>query len=169
LRRKVLDSRIRVGGVLMGMPRLMAPVLVVAVGLAPAAQAGQAAQVGSAPAQAQSPQQQEQTAPNVPTPDQLGVSFERIKRELRETPPSPKKSSVLHLEFHVEVYGKAPKIDLLANVDLRPDGAVRYGGMTHREFLDVVTPQAFKSPPADLLSLFTLAIQQLIKKNDDKK
>jgi hypothetical protein len=162
------------------MRRLVAPILIVAVGLAPAAQTAQAAQATQGPAQAaQAAPRSTQADPPLsvkdsaataalPTPDQLGVSFERIKRELRETPPAPKSSSLLHLNFHVEVYGKAPKIDLLAGVDLSPTGAVRYGGMTHREFLDVTMPQAFKSPPADLLSLFTLAVQQLIKKQDNK-
>ena len=149
------------------MRRLVAPILVVAVGLAPAAQATQA---GPAPAQAEPQASRNGPAAGeaLPTPEQLGVSFERIKRELKETPPTPRTSSVLHLEFHVDVYGKAPKIDLLAGVDLRPTGAVRYGGMTHQEFLDVTTPQAFKSPPADLLSLFTAAIQQLVKKQENK-
>jgi len=149
------------------MRRLVAPILIVAVGLAPAAQATQAG-----PASAQAEPQASRNGPAageaLPTPEQLGVSFERIKRELKETPPTPRTSSVLHLEFHVDVYGKAPKIDLLAGVDLRPTGAVRYGGMTHQEFLDVTTPQAFKSPPADLLSLFTAAIQQLVKKQENK-
>jgi hypothetical protein len=152
------------------MRRLVAPILIVAVGLVPAAQVAQATQTGPPSAQAEPELSRQNSAANeaLPTPEQLGVSFERIKRELRETPPAPRKSSVLHLEFHVEVYGKAPKIDLLAGVDLRPTGAVRYGGMTHREFLDVTTPEAFKSPPADLLSLFTLAIQQLVKKQENK-
>jgi hypothetical protein len=152
------------------MRRLVAPILIVAVGLAPAAQAAQ-----TTPADPPSAQAEPQASRNgpaatgaLPTPEQLGVSFERIKRELKETPPTPRTSSVLHLEFHVDVYGKAPKIDLLAGVDLRPTGAVRYGGMTHQEFLDVTTPQAFKSPPADLLSLFTAAIQQLVKKQENK-
>ena len=152
------------------MRRLVAPILIVAVGLAPAAQAAQTtpADPPSAQAEPQASRNGPAAGEALPTPEQLGVSFERIKRELRETPPAPRKSSVLHLEFHVDVYGKAPKIDLLAGVDLRPTGAVRYGGMTHQEFLDVTMPQAFKSPPADLLSLFTLAIQQLIKKQEDK-
>jgi len=152
------------------MRRLVAPMLIVAVGLAPAAQAAQATRTEppSAQAEAQAPRDGPASPEALPTPDQLGVSFERIKRELRETPPTPRRSSLLHLNFHVDVYGKAPKIDLLAGVDLSPTGAVRYGGMTHQEFLDVTMPQAFKSPPADLLSLFTAAIQQLIKKQEDK-
>jgi hypothetical protein len=152
------------------MRRLVAPILIVAVALAPAVQAAQVTHTGRQSAQTDPhPSARNSGATDaLPTPEELGVSFERIKRELRETPPAPKRSSLLHLNFHVDVYGKAPKIDLLAGVDLRPTGAVRYGGMTHQEFLDVTMPQAFKSPPADLLSLFTLAIQQLIKKQDNK-
>ena len=167
---KALDNRIQVGGVLKIMRRLVAPMLVVAVGLAPAAQTAQATQIGPPSAQAdpQASRRNSAATEALPTPEQLGVSFERIKQELKETPPTPRTSSVLHLEFHVDVYGKAPKIDLLAGVDLRPTGAVRYGGMTHQEFLDVTTPQGFKSPPADLLSLFTAAIQQLVKKQENK-
>jgi hypothetical protein len=71
----------------------------------------------------------------------------------------------------VDVYGTNPKVDFFKDFDLSPNGAVRYGGMTHAEFLNVVTPQAFRAPSADLLGLAAFAIQQLGNKlrNDAAK
>jgi hypothetical protein len=98
----------------------------------------------------------------LPTPADLGISINRIRRELREIPPV--KSTLLRYDFHVDVYGHSPKVDFFKDFDLSPKGAVRYGGMTHAEFLNVVTPQAYRAPSGDLLGLAAFAIQQLTKK-----
>lgn len=70
----------------------------------------------------------------------------------------------LRYDFHVDVVGQNPKVDFFKDFDLSPDGAVRYGGMTHQEFLNVVTPQAFRAPSGDLISLALAAIRQIKKK-----
>src|SRR5512136_2538294 len=71
---------------------------------------------------------QQGTAQTDPSPADLGISLNRIRRELREVPPV--KSNLLRYDFHVDVYGQNPKVDFFKDFDLSPNGSVRYGGMT---------------------------------------
>jgi hypothetical protein len=74
-------------------------------------------------------------------PAPVDVSLGRIRRMLRETPPTPAaKSSLLKLQYYVEVVGNSPRIDLLKDYSIHPATAVQYGGMTHAEFLKVTAP-----------------------------
>jgi hypothetical protein len=43
-----------------------------------------------------------------------------------------------------------------------------YGGMTHQEFLQVVTPQEFKSPPADIGAALAALVKWLSDKNKNQ-
>ena len=94
--------------------------------------------------------------------DELPISIARIRRELRVA-QAPRPVG-LRYDYHVDVVGKNPKVDFFKNTNLSPSGAVVYGGMTHQEFLNVVTPQEFRAPSGNVLSLAMLAIQQLTKK-----
>jgi hypothetical protein len=69
----------------------------------------------------------------------LGVSLDRIRRELREQPPM-KMDSVARLQYHIEVVGRAPRIDILRGFNIDKTSAVPYGGMTHAEFLKLTAP-----------------------------
>src|SRR5512139_3321412 len=62
----------------------------------------------------------------------MGVSLDRIRRLLRETPPTPPsaKFSSLRLEYHLEVVGKSPRVEFFKDFDLGRVTAVQYGGMT---------------------------------------
>ena len=71
----------------------------------------------------------------------LGVSLDRIRRELAQAPAEQSQDGAMKLSFTVQVVGQAPKIDLLQGFSL--NGPLMYGGPTHREVLDVVTPQAY--------------------------
>jgi hypothetical protein len=102
------------------------------------------------------------TDQSAPSPADLGISLERVRRELRELPPVT--STLLRYDFHVDVYGENPKVDFFKDFDLSAGGAVRYGGMTHAEFLEVATPQAYRAPSADLIGLAVWAATQLAKK-----
>ena len=81
--------------------------------------------------------------PQVPSADSqfraLGVSLDRIRRELREQPPV-KMDSVARLQYHIEVVGKAPRIDIIRGFNIDRTSAVPYGGMTHAEFLKLTAP-----------------------------
>lgn len=96
-------------------------------------------------ARAQAPE----TTPAGGLVDRLPVSLERIKRRLAQQ--SSERSGPLRLEFYVEVHGKAPRLDLLADFDL-VHGPVPAAPPTHRDILEMVTPEEFRSPPVDLLT-----------------
>ena len=78
----------------------------------------------------------------------LGVSLERIQRGLRVTDSREKEKqagTALRLEFQVQVYGMAPKIEVLKGVDLF-NGPVPGTAPSHRQFIEHVTPQIYRTP-----------------------
>jgi hypothetical protein len=121
--------------------------LAAAPGARPQAQAAQVqpqAQTAQVQPQAQTAQVQPQAKdapPGVDLPS-LGVSLDRIRKLLRETPPTKPSgvSSLLRLEYHVEVVGKEPRVDFFKDFNIGKVTAVQYGGMTHAEFMRVTAP-----------------------------
>jgi hypothetical protein len=101
--------------------------------------------------------------------DKLPVSVVRIRRTLEETPPLDPNSSLLRLNYYVDVYGQFSPIDLFADVDLSPGGPIQYGGMTHAEFLQMVTPQEFRSPVMDFSGAIYALTNAAIKKRKEKR
>jgi hypothetical protein len=94
----------------------------------------------------------------------MGVSLSRIQRELRQAEVREDRGdSPLSLEFHVEVYGTAPTIDLLKDYPLI--GPVPYGAPTHQEVIDFLTPEAFRSPMIPFSSLAVWAAQKLVTRS----
>lgn len=93
--------------------------------------------------------------------DELPISFDRIQRKLAQQPSSSRQG--LKLDYYVEVVGKAPKIDIFGEFDVKK-GPVPFGGMTHRDFLDLVTPQEFRAPAMDFGALFKWLSEKLDKK-----
>jgi hypothetical protein len=112
------------------------PVVALIVALALAASSGAYAGQTGQP-QAQNPQAR--AVPESPAPPSLGISLDRIRRQLREVPPT-RTSSPLKLEYHIEVVGRAPAIDFFSTFSIDKLTAVQYGGMTHAEFLRVTVP-----------------------------
>ena len=97
-------------------------------------------------------------------PYKLGISLSRIRRELQEIDARQQQSGdPLRLEFVVEVYGRAPRIDLLENFPV--SGPIPYGPPTHQEVLDHLTPKEFSSPVIPFSSFAFWAAQQLISKS----
>jgi hypothetical protein len=126
----------------------------------------------AAPAGLTAQEQPSTQAPPLPSPEQveaaqreLPVSVERIRRKLAQAPAT--KTDGLRLEYYVEVYGRYSKIDLFSDIDTK-SGAVQYGSPTHTEFLNLVTPQEFKSPPADLMTP-TIALMKWLAEKARKK
>lgn len=74
----------------------------------------------------------------------LPVSLERIKRRMaavREAGNGRRK--LLNLNYYVDVYARAPSIELFRDFDL--DGeTVSYGSPTHLEMLEAVTPREWR-------------------------
>ena len=108
--------------------------------LTPAVSARQAPAQAQAPVQSQPPAQpppQTQT----PTADAMGVSLKNIRRQATPTAPVDRRSdSPFRYDFFVDVIGKRPAIDFFKDFDLSTRGPVRYGGVTHQEILNAVTP-----------------------------
>lgn len=92
-------------------------------------------------------------------PSKMGVDLSRIKRELVQAQQADSSDDPLRLQFNVQVVGIAPRIDVLEGFSM--DGAVPYGPPTHREVLNVLTPQEFRSPVIPFYSLAVLAAQKL--------
>jgi hypothetical protein len=81
-----------------------------------------------------------QTTPAEPVPE-LPVSLARIQRALSRPPAIRLKGE--RLVFRVEVLGRKPSIEDILGPDYLK-GPVPYGGMTHQEFLNMVTPKEFQ-------------------------
>jgi hypothetical protein len=79
-------------------------------------------------------QQPAQTPPD----DALPVSLERIQRALSTKPALDLKEQ--HPVFRLEIFGRKPTIEDILGERFWI-GPTPYGGMTHQEFLDKVTPQ----------------------------
>lgn len=76
----------------------------------------------------------------------LGVSLSRIKKGLRTMESlDTQEGSPLRLEFQVRVYGTAPRIDVLEGIDLLY-GDSPGSAPTHRQFIEFLTPQIYRSP-----------------------
>lgn len=83
--------------------------------------------------------------------DALGVSFERIRRDLRTAPPS-KVITPIKLEYYVEVVGVAPPFTLFSSEELSI-GPVPGVPPSHADMMRHVTPLAFTAPAATLVSV----------------
>jgi len=91
--------------------------------------------------------QQPQATPSSPapssssspsSPSDLPVSLARIQRALAGPPPIELKEQ--HPVFRLEIFGRQPTIEDVLGEKFWV-GPAPYGGMTHNEFLDMVTPK----------------------------
>jgi hypothetical protein len=101
----------------------------------------------------------------------LGVSFERIRRELRiQESTETITANGRKLNIRVEVFGQAPPIDFFSDKDFSLTvGPVPNSAPTHREHIEFVTPEEFKSPAADFMGLAVWAAQKLAAKSKKAK
>ena len=77
--------------------------------------------------------------------EDLPVSLERIKRQLDRLPVGDDERNMLRLSYYVEVYGRAPRINVIRNFDIH-NGPVPYGAPTNADLLAVTTPPEFRTP-----------------------
>lgn len=104
--------------------------------------------------------------------EELGVSVDRIRLRFRRNQPlgdvfDPDR---LKLATYVEVVAKAPPIQLFGPDPKKEltSGAVPFGGPTHRDMLNIMTPQEFRTPPADLTALINWLAERLAKQGESK-
>jgi hypothetical protein len=107
----------------------MPAALVLSLALSAGPQQSSAAPAASTPAPA--------TAPAAAT-DDLPVSLDRIQRAL--TKPAPIQLKEQNPVFRLEVFGKKPTLEDILGEKFWI-GATPYGGMTHQEFMAMVTPK----------------------------
>lgn len=90
-------------------------------------------------------QSRPRTQANPPSSDAaMGVSLKNIRKQVPEPSESMKASGDgLRYDFFIDVYGKRPAIDFFKDFDLSKGGGVRWGGVTHQEILNAVTPFPF--------------------------
>ena len=89
------------------------------------------------------------TAPAPPEPtQQYGLNLARIQRGLQKSAERQDYDG-LNLRFYVNVYAPAPPIKLFTPLDNLLYGPVPYGGPSHRDMMNVMTPQEFRAPVAD--------------------
>jgi hypothetical protein len=93
----------------------------------------------------------------------LPINLARIQRQLRQSTVRDE-SDGLRLRYVVDVFGQAPRIELFPNRDYSLTGPAPYGGPTHRELLQVITPQEYRAPAADFSGL----LRWLSGKSKDK-
>ena len=95
----------------------------------------------------------------------LGVSLSRIQRGLFIAESREKQGgSAMHLEFNVQVYGKSPKIEVLKGLDLF-NVPVPGTSPTHRQVLEHLTPQIYRTPSMPVSALAMWAAQHFWEKS----
>ena len=100
------------------------------------------------PARAQNSSPATPAASETPAIDasKLGVSLSRIALGLKTAESREQKNpDGLKLEYSVQVFGTAPKIELFNDVDL-VGGPVPGTAPTHSQVIDFLTPKAYSAP-----------------------
>ena len=86
--------------------------------------------------------------PEVLSATELPVLLERVRRKLDRLPSSQAERNLLRLSYYIEVYGRAPDLNLLEGFDIH-NGPVPYA-TSHRELLGVATPRHFQPAVANV-------------------
>lgn len=81
----------------------------------------------------------------------LPISLHRIHRELQQSSSTESREG-LRLRYQIDVYGRAPAIELFTSDDNLRNGPVPYGAPTHKQMLEMMTPQEFRAPVMDFTS-----------------
>src|SRR5687768_12436438 len=83
------------------------------------------------------------TAPAIDV-SRLPIDLRRIEKGFRQTTIREERDG-LNLRYFVDVYAKAPNIVLFTPEDNLVFGPAPYGGPTHREMLEMMTPREFRA------------------------
>ena len=114
----------------------------------------------SMPASAQQQAPAERSTVNV---QRLPLNLQRVHRALTQA-SSTENHEGLRIRYQVDVYGRAPQLQLFTEADNLANGPVPKSGPTHQDMLYQMTPQEFRSPPADLTSIFRWLADRATKK-----
>jgi hypothetical protein len=100
-------------------------------------------------------------------PDRLPVNVHKIQRALSKPPAIKLETS--RSVFRIEIFGRRPTIEDILGRDFLK-GPVPYGGMTHQEFLNMVTPKdvqgyaAFDNKQGITVAATSMALQWALQK-----
>jgi hypothetical protein len=83
---------------------------------------------------------------------QYGLNLARIQRGLKKSAERQEYDG-LNLRYYVNVYAPSPSIKLFTPLDNLLYGQAPYGGPTHREMMDLITPRDYRAPVADFSGL----------------
>ena len=76
--------------------------------------------------------------------NRLPIDLQRIERRFRQGQIREERDG-LNLRYYIDVFAPAPRIVLFTEQDNLRYGPVPYGGPTHQEMLDMITPRQFRS------------------------
>lgn len=82
----------------------------------------------------------------------LPIDLAKVTRDLRQSTATESHNG-LQIRYRVDVYGQAPRIEIFTKQDNLAHGPVPYGGPSHRDMIEHVTPQEYRAPYADFGSL----------------
>lgn len=91
-------------------------------------------------------------APAPSSTEQYGLNLARIQRGLQRSAERQDYEG-LNLRYYINVYAPAPSIQLFTRQDNLAFGPAPYGAPTHREMMNMITPQEFRAPVADFSGL----------------
>ncbi len=91
--------------------------------------------------------------------DRLPIDLDRVERQLKRSSEREEVDG-LRLRFSVEVYARAPRVELFAPDEDLQHGPVPFSAPTHQEFLQHVTPREFSSPAMNFAALLRLLMQK---------
>jgi hypothetical protein len=98
----------------------------------------------------------------------LGVSLDRIQKQLRVVESQEKQPGALRLSFQVQVFGQAPRIDLLRGVDIL-HGDAPNSAPTHRQIIEFNTPQIYRTQGAPLSAIVGWAAMKIYESSKKSK
>ena len=96
----------------------------------------------------------------------LGVSLSRIQKGLRTAEARQKTNPEgLRLEFNVQVFGIAPRIDVIPDGEDLVFGPVPGTAPSHSQFLEFVTPQIYRTQTMPISAFAALAAKWMADKS----
>ena len=99
-------------------------------------------------------------------PTKLGVSLERIQKGLRIAEAREQnRQDGLRLEYNVQVFGIAPRIDVIPDGEDLVFGPVPGTAPSHPQYLEFVTPQIYRTPTMPVSALAAWAVKWAAEKS----
>ncbi len=93
----------------------------------------------------------------------LPIDLERIHRQLQQTATREERDG-LNLRYYVNVNTQAPPLVVFGPEDNLVHGPVPYGGPTHKDMLEQMTPKEYRAPVADFSALLRWLAERAAKR-----